>query len=69
MNYFDVDTPAVLIDMAVTGSNIKNYQKYCDENGLNLRPHIKLLKDQIQYTKKIFGFVVESGNIVSPKVF
>ena len=44
MNYSDVDTPAVLIDMAVTGSNIKNYQKYCDENGLNLRPHIKTHK-------------------------
>ena len=44
MNYSEVDTPAVLIDMAVTGSNIKNYQKYCDENGLNLRPHIKTHK-------------------------
>ena len=44
MNYSDVDTPAVLIDMAVTSSNIKNYQKYCDENGLNLRPHIKTHK-------------------------
>ena len=42
MNYFDVDTPAVLIDLAVTSRNIHNYQKYCDENGLNygrtLRP-------------------------------
>ena len=44
MNYSEIDTPAVLIDMAVTGSNIKNYQKYCDENGLNLRPHIKTHK-------------------------
>ena len=44
MNYSEVETPAVLIDMAVTGSNIKNYQKYCDENGLNLRPHIKTHK-------------------------
>ena len=44
MNYSDVDTPAVLIDMAVTGSNIKNYQKYCVVNGLNLRPHIKTHK-------------------------
>ena len=44
MNYADVDTPAVLIDTAVTSSNIKNYQKYCDEHGLNLRPHIKTHK-------------------------
>ena len=46
MNYFDVDTPAVLIDLAVTSRNIHNYQKYCDENGLNLRPHIKTHKSQ-----------------------
>ena len=44
MNYSEIDTPAVLIDMAVTASNIKNYQQYCDENGLNLRPHIKTHK-------------------------
>ena len=44
MNYSDVDTPAVLIDLAVTTRNIHNYQKYCDENGLNLRPHIKTHK-------------------------
>ena len=44
MNYFDVDTPAVLIDLAVTSRNIENYQKYCDEHGLNLRPHIKTHK-------------------------
>ena len=44
MNYSEIDTPAVLIDMAVTASNIKNYQQYCDENGLSLRPHIKTHK-------------------------
>ena len=44
MNYSDVDTPAVLIDLAVTSRNIENYQKYCDEHGLNLRPHIKTHK-------------------------
>ena len=44
MNYSDVDTPAVLIDLAVTTRNIHKYQKYCDENGLNLRPHIKTHK-------------------------
>ena len=44
MKYSDVDTPAVLIDLAVTNRNIQNYQKYCDENGLDLRPHIKTHK-------------------------
>ena len=44
MNYSDVDTPAVLIDLAVTSRNIQNYQKYCNEHGLNLRPHIKTHK-------------------------
>ena len=44
MNYSDADTPAVLIDLAVASRNIKNYQKYCDKNRLNLRPHIKTHK-------------------------
>jgi len=44
MNYSDADTPAVLIDLAVVSRNIKNYQKYCDKNRLNLRPHIKTHK-------------------------
>ena len=53
MNYFDVDTPAVLIDLAVTSRNIENYQKYCDEHGFNLRPHIKTHK--IPELAKTFG--------------
>ena len=44
MNYSDMDTPTVLIDLAVVNKNIKNYQNYCDEKGLNLRPHIKTHK-------------------------
>tara|TARA_B100000989_G_scaffold82860_1_gene59252 strand:- start:3794 stop:4852 length:1059 start_codon:yes stop_codon:yes gene_type:complete len=44
MNYSDADTPAVLIDLAVASRNIENYQKYCDKNRLNLRPHIKTHK-------------------------
>ena len=44
MNYSEMDTPTVLIDLAVVNKNIKNYQNYCDEKGLNLRPHIKTHK-------------------------
>jgi D-serine deaminase-like pyridoxal phosphate-dependent protein len=31
MNYSEMDTPAVLIDLAVTEKNIKTYQKYCND--------------------------------------
>ena len=34
MNYSEMDTPAVLIDLAVTEKNIKTYQIYCDDKGL-----------------------------------
>ena len=44
MNYYEIDTPAVLIDLAVTKKNIETYQTYCDGKGLNLRPHIKTHK-------------------------
>ena len=44
MNYSEIETPTVLIDLAVTKKNIKNYQRYCDDKGLNLRPHIKTHK-------------------------
>ena len=44
MNYYEIDTPAVLIDLAVSEKNIKTYQTYCDGKGLNLRPHIKTHK-------------------------
>jgi D-serine deaminase-like pyridoxal phosphate-dependent protein len=40
----EIDTPAVLIDLDVTGANIDRYQAYCDEHGLGLRPHIKTHK-------------------------
>ncbi len=40
----EVDTPAVLIDVNRVKSNIKKFQKHCDELGLNLRPHIKTHK-------------------------
>lgn len=39
-----IDTPAVLIDLDTAEANIRDYQRYCDEHGLKLRPHIKTHK-------------------------
>ena len=37
----DIDTPAVLIDMDKVEANLSRAQKYADDNGLRLRPHVK----------------------------
>jgi len=42
--FSDLDTPSVLIDMDITENNVIKYQKYCDQNNLELRPHIKTHK-------------------------
>ena len=44
MNYTEIETPAVLIDLAIVRQNVTKYQKYCDDKGLHLRPHIKTHK-------------------------
>ena len=44
MKFSDLDTPAVLIDLNVVKTNIRNFQSYCDSIDLNLRPHIKTHK-------------------------
>ena len=40
----EIDTPAVLVDLDQAEANIDRYQRYCDEHGLKLRPHIKTHK-------------------------
>ena len=40
----DIDTPAVILDLKIVKENINNYQKYCDDVGITLRPHIKTHK-------------------------
>ena len=40
----DVDTPAVVIDLARAEQNIAAFQAYCNEHGLDNRPHIKTHK-------------------------
>lgn len=42
--FIDIETPAVLVDLAVAGANIDRFQSYCDSHGLACRPHIKTHK-------------------------
>ncbi len=44
MTKYDIETPAVIIDESIALDNIKKYQTYCDQHGLQLRPHIKTHK-------------------------
>ncbi len=44
MTIDDLDTPALLIDLAIVERNIRRMQEYCDARGLALRPHIKTHK-------------------------
>ena len=40
----DIDTPAIVVDLKIVKENIYAYQKYCDDIGIKLRPHIKTHK-------------------------
>ena len=40
----DIDTPAVILDLRIVKENINAYQKYCNDIGIRLRPHIKTHK-------------------------
>jgi D-serine deaminase-like pyridoxal phosphate-dependent protein len=40
----DLDTPAVLVDLAVAEANLARAQAYADAQGLRLRPHVKTHK-------------------------
>ena len=44
MNYNQIQTPSILVDLGIVKANIKKYQTYCNDIGLNLRPHIKTHK-------------------------
>jgi D-serine deaminase-like pyridoxal phosphate-dependent protein len=41
---FDLDTPALIVDLPVMESNLTRLQSYCDQHGIGLRPHIKTHK-------------------------
>jgi D-serine deaminase-like pyridoxal phosphate-dependent protein len=40
----DLDTPALFVDLDAVERNIDRMQRYCDEHGIALRPHIKTHK-------------------------
>lgn len=44
MNYFKLDTPALIIDKDIMISNLKNMQNYASEKNVSLRPHTKTHK-------------------------
>jgi D-serine deaminase-like pyridoxal phosphate-dependent protein len=44
MNAFDLDTPALYVDLDVMENNLKVMQRRCREWQVNLRPHIKTHK-------------------------
>lgn len=41
---YDLDTPALIVDLDVMDANLSRMQAYCDQHGLGLRPHIKTHK-------------------------
>lgn len=41
---FDIETPAVLIDLDKVETNLRRAQAFADQHGLRLRPHIKTHK-------------------------
>lgn len=41
---YEIDTPAVLVDLDVAIANIMRFQAYADAHGLRVRPHIKTHK-------------------------
>lgn len=44
MIFENLETPGVLVDLEIAERNIAQYQAYCDEHGIALRPHIKTHK-------------------------
>ena len=44
MRYYELDTPALLIDRKIMMDNLSSMQKYADKYNVGLRPHIKTHK-------------------------
>ena len=63
MNVLPIDTPAVLVDMDIAEKNIRDFQRYCDQHNLRLRPHIKTHKlpglAQYQLAQGAVGFTCQ----------
>lgn len=58
MENAEIQTPAIIADLAMMQHNIKKFQAYADQNGCALRPHIKthkiprIAKMQLEYGAK-----------------
>lgn len=50
---YDLDTPALIVDMDVMDANLVRLQNYCNQHGLSLRPHIKTHKIPVFAQKQI----------------
>ena len=63
MNVLPIDTPAVLVDLDIAEKNIRDFQRYCDQHNLRLRPHIKTHKlpglAQYQLAQGAVGFTCQ----------
>ncbi|WP_306257701.1 D-TA family PLP-dependent enzyme [Pararhizobium sp. IMCC21322] len=63
MNVLPIDTPAVLVDLNIAEKNIRDFQRYCDQHNLRLRPHIKTHKlpalAQYQLAQGAIGFTCQ----------
>lgn len=44
MRVEDLDTPVLMVDLAALEENLDRYQRYYDQHGIDLRPHIKTHK-------------------------
>lgn len=44
MKYFELETPALLVDREIMMENLRSMQNYANENKVNLRPHTKTHK-------------------------
>ena len=44
MNFPEIETPAVLVDIEKAETNVRRFQDYCRQHGLSVRPHIKTHK-------------------------
>lgn len=63
MKVLPIDTPAVLVDLTIAEKNIRDFQRYCDQHNLRLRPHIKTHKlpylAQYQLAQGAIGFTCQ----------
>ena len=44
MNYRELSTPALVIDLGILERNLDRMAAYCRQHGIHLRPHIKTHK-------------------------